>query len=177
MSDPVKIATIIESLKHCALGDIKKASTGGSKVGAFILCSCLIDAMAGFIKGADTGQRDYKDFVRDYLSSYVPENLYQDLRCKLVHSYSEGGSYLFVDAKSHLHLQKNNGKTIINLENFIDDIENALNEFSRKLQDPSETALRQKAIQRLDNNGIIQVFTLSLPGATSSLTPPVSGAP
>lgn len=177
MSDSVKINTVIDSLKRCALGDIKKASTGGSKMGAFILCSCLIDAMAGFIKGADTERSDYKNFVRDYLSSYVPENLYNDLRCKLVHSYSEGGSYLFVDAKSHLHLQINNGKTIINLENFIIDIENALSGFSRKLQDSNETTLRQNAIQRLDNNGIIQVFTLSLSGATSSLTPPVSGAP
>lgn len=177
MSDFAKISTIINSLTCCALGDIKKAFSGGSKMGAFILCSCLIDAMAGFVKGADTIHRDFKIFVRDYLPSYRPNELYHDLRCKLVHSYSEGGSYLFTDAKGHLHLQNSNGKTLINLENFIDDIENALNEFSRKLQDPTEISMRQKAIQRLDNNGVIQVFPVSLYSGISSLTPPVSGAP
>ena len=105
MSDFAKISTIINSLTCCALGDIKKASSGGSKMGAFILCSCLIDAMAGFVKGADTIHTDFKNFVRDYLPSYRPNELYHDLRCKLVHSYSEGGSYLFTDAKGHLHLQ------------------------------------------------------------------------
>ncbi len=94
-----------------------------------------------------------------------------------MHSYSEGGSYLFVDAKSHLHFQRNYGKTIINLENFIEDIENALNEFGKILQDPNETTLRQNAIRRLDNNGIIQVFQLSLLDETATLTPSVSGAP
>jgi len=34
-----------------ALDDVKNACKGGSKMGAFILASCFIDYMAGFMKG------------------------------------------------------------------------------------------------------------------------------
>jgi len=63
-------------------------------MGAFILCSCLIDAIAGFRKGCDTDRYDYKGFIYKNMTSYDKEKMYSDLRCKLVHSYSEGGSYL-----------------------------------------------------------------------------------
>ena len=155
----VKIKLIIDSLTENALGDIKRASHGGSKMGAFILCSCLIDAIAGFIKGADTNEEDYKDVIKKYLPSYNPKKLYKDLRCKLVHSYSEGGSYLFVDNKPDRHLVEDAGKIIINLENFISDIESALETFNAALLDTSNNQLRNAAIRRLDKNGILKVFT------------------
>ena len=172
MTDADKINVIIESLKANALGDIKRASNGGSKMGAFILCSCLIDAMAGFVKGADTTRTDYINFVSNYLTKYDPNSLYTDLRCKLVHSYSEGGSYLFVDAKPHLHFTQQNTKTIINLENFIDDIEQSLETLKSKLTDITETGLRQNAVTRFDSNGIIQVFTINF----SITSHPASGS-
>jgi len=86
MTEADKINVIIESLKANALGDIKRASNEGSKMGAFILCSCLIDAMAGFVKGADTTRTDYMIFISNYLTKYDPNSLYTDLRCKLVHT-------------------------------------------------------------------------------------------
>jgi hypothetical protein len=154
------------------LKDIKKASDGGSKIGAFILCSCLIDALAGFLKGKNTNKSNYKDFVRDYLSSYNPENLYKDLRCKLVHSYSEGGSYFFTDQNNSRHLQNYDGKQVINLENFIQDIESALDNIENKIKKSHEVVLRQNIIQRYDNNGVIQIHHQT---GTSTLTPPLSG--
>lgn len=178
----IKIKLIIDSLTKNALGDIKRASDGGSKMGAFILCSCLIDAVAGFIKGADTKEKDYEAFVKIYLPSYNPTKLYKDLRCKLVHSYSEGGSYLFVDNRPDLHLKVNDSKIIINLENFISDIESALAKFNDALLDHSKTDLRNTAISRLDRNGIIKVSTLPVffggPPVTGSFgfSPPVSGS-
>ena len=134
--------------------DIKKASAGGSKMGAFILASCFIDYMTGFVCGHETKGSDYKSFVTNYLPSvYDPSKLYKDLRCKLVHNYSEGGSYWFTDKKPHLHGQTESGRTIINLENFIDDLEDALRKLLEEIQrDPS---IQKKAIDRYNAIGLL----------------------
>lgn len=179
MTDDDKISTIINSLKDNALGDIKRASTGGAKMGAFMLCSCLIDAIAGFMKGSDTNHADYKCFVCKYMTAYNKDDIYTDLRCKLVHSYSEGGSYWFTDNKRSLHLSKHSdGKTIVNLENFIEEIESALNAYASDLQNKVNQAARASAIKRYDGNGIIQVVPQPVlaTGSTAGL-PPLSGAP
>ncbi len=136
--------------------DIKRALSGKSKMGAFILASCFIDYMAGFVCGRETKSKDYQDFVRDYLPSiYNPLKLYKDLRCKLVHDYSEGGSYVFTDDKPQLHGQAANGRTIINLENFIDDLENVLHKLLQEIEsDPSK---KQKAFNRYKSIGLLYI--------------------
>lgn len=158
MSDQEKIECIRKGLCDMALGDIKRASNGGSKMGAFILCNCLIDAMTGFNTGKDSTGKDYIKFVNTYLTSYDGRKLHKDMRCKLVHSYSEGGSYLFTDNKPLLHLTQKKGKTIINLENFISDVEKVLANFLQKMQ--TDPLLRQNALQRFDKNNILGVMTL-----------------
>lgn len=180
MTDDDKIKATTDSLRDNALGDIKRASSGGAKMGAFILSSCLIDTIAGFMKGGDTTNADYKCFICKYMSAYNKDDIYADLRCKLVHSYSEGGSYWFTDGKPTLHLTKHSdGKTIVNLENFITEIETALSGFSTDLNDKSNTVLRANAIRRFDNNGVIQVVQPNpvAPGGSTISLPPLSGAP
>jgi hypothetical protein len=136
--------------------DIKRASAGQSKMGAFILASCFIDYMAGFIAGRETTGKDYKQIVKDYLPSlYDPEKLYKDLRCKVVHNYSEGGSYIFVDAKPALHGQKVDSKIVINLENFIDDLEVALRKMFKDLDTVS--GKQQNAEERYDKIGLLGI--------------------
>lgn len=154
------IGLIKHALYDMAFQDIKRASAGGSKIGAFILASCFIDYMAGFVCGRQTTARDYEDFFRNYLPSiYNPSMLYKDLRCKLVHNYSEGGSYWFTDNNSHLHGQTSNGRTVINLENFIDDLENAFDKVLGQIQsDPSKN---QKAIHRYNSIGLLCVGGLA----------------
>jgi hypothetical protein len=136
--------------------DIKRASAGGSKMGAFILASCFIDYMAGFACGRETKGSDYKNFVSNYLPSiYEPQKLYSDLRCKLVHNYSEGGSYWFTDNNPQLHGKTENGRTIINLENFIDDLENALHKLLQEIQ--FNQSKKQTAINRYNSIGLLCV--------------------
>ena len=161
MTDDEKIASIIHSLDVLALGDIHRAASGGSKMGAFILCSCLIDAISGFEKGADTKRGDYIAFVGRRLQSYDGEELYKDLRCKLVHSYSEGGSYSFTEGKPQLHGKVSAGKSIINLEDFISEVTTALRDFSADIKG-LDLSLRGKAIQRYDNNSVIGVQTATI---------------
>jgi len=145
-------------------------------MGAFILCSCLIDAVAGFEKGCDTKGVDYIDFVKRRLQSYNPKQLYEDLRCKLVHGYSEGGSYLFTDARPDLHGGFQGAKTVINLENFIADIQTALDSFASEIASTA-SPLRGNAINRYKSNGIIEVAPITVTVISmATTTAPLSGA-
>ena len=148
------ISYIKNVLYDKAFLDIKRASSGNSKMGAFILASCFIDYMAGFLYGRKATGQDYKHFVSNYLPPiYNPSKLYKDLRCALVHNYSEGGSYWFKDNNPGLHGKVIDGRTIVNLENFIHDLENAFNKLMGDIQ--SDPLKKQKAIDRYNSVGIL----------------------
>lgn len=136
------------SLHNMAFLDIKRASDGKSKMGAFILSSCFIEYLAGFRYGKETTRDDYKLFISKYFKGkYNPDKLYTDLRCKLVHNYSEGGSYTFIDNRPELHKKETgDGKIILNLENFISDIEIVLKEYFEELK--TDDSIFQLAIKR-----------------------------
>jgi hypothetical protein len=156
-----KLKHIKFALYDMAFLDIKRASAGQSKMGAFILASCFIDYMAGFIAGREATNKDYKQIVKDYLPGlYDPEKLYKDLRCKVVHNYSEGGSYFFVDAKPALHGQKVDTKIVINLENFIDDLESALRNMYSDLD--SDPVKQKKAEERYDKIGLLGIGQIAV---------------
>ena len=160
---------INQALHDMAFLDIKRASAGGSKIGAFILASCFIDYMAGFVKGKETNREDYKKFVKDYLPPlYNPQKIYTDLRCKLVHNYSEGGSYLFVDNKSNLHGKREHasGKLFINLENFVDDLEAALKKLLTEIE--QDDSKRKSAEARYKEIGLLGVFAVKMESSAKS---------
>jgi hypothetical protein len=154
------ISFLWHSLHDMAFLDIKRASNGNSKIGAFILASCFIEYIAGFRYGKETQGKDYKDFVRDYFNgSYDPDKLYKDLRCKLVHNYSEGGTYTFTDNHPEWHKAKtNDGRTLLNLEDFISDIENALKTYFDELKtDNNKFKLAVDRYNKLNILGILQM--------------------
>ena len=160
--DNTKLHQIKKGLYEMAFLDIKRASDGQSKMGAFILASCFIDQVAGFVKGGYTTRDDYKQFVKDYLPTlYDSEKLYTDLRCKLVHNYSEGGSYLFTNSSRDQHGREIHGKLIINLENFIEDLEAALRKLLDEIEDDPVKAAN--AERRLDEIGLLGVVTVPMP--------------
>ncbi len=149
------------SLFEMAFLDIKRASEGKSKMGAFILSSCFIEYITGFRYGKETNGKDYKRFVAKYLTSYDAEKLYKDLRCKLVHNYSEGGSYMFTDNKAEFHLKKTtSNKLMLNLENFIDDIENALKTYFDELE--KDVNIYELALLRLKKIGILGISPVTV---------------
>jgi hypothetical protein len=143
-----------------AFGDIDRASKCEAKLGAFILGACFIDAMAGFYKGIDreeakrkSGSR-FKDFVEKYLPKYEPERLWEDLRCGLVHSYAEGGSYEFTHSKSQIHFTKSSrGKTILNLEDFLEDLKEAYNKLREDILTKKDSF--DKAKRRYKSMGLM----------------------
>lgn len=158
MRDYQLINHIHNTLNKMALDDIKKASAGRSKMGAFILGSCFIDYLAGFWAGKKSSRTVYKDFVKQYLKPYDPEKLYRDLRCKLVHNYSEGGSYIFTDANPSLHQKPHSGKKLINLENFINDLEAAMRQLFKDFS--TDPTLEENAKKRFNEIGLLTVAPL-----------------
>lgn len=138
--------------------DIERASIfGEAKLAGFILGACFIDALAGFYAGLEkkdaksgSGKR-FKDFTVKYLPQYDAEKLYEDLRCGLVHSYAEGGTYVFTDAnKAGFHLNKTpKGKIILNLEDFLSDLRKAYSDYRNDILTNDDTF--QKALKRYNS--------------------------
>ena len=134
-TDEDRVNYIKSSFENLAFNGIISASAGGSKLGAFILGSCFVDCMAGFACGRHANKEAHLTFVRDYFPAYDPEKLYRDLRCGLVHNYSEGGSYVLTYASPWHHGKKvQGGRTVINLENFIADIRSAMHKLLDEIQ-------------------------------------------
>jgi hypothetical protein len=167
------IDTLNFSLQNFALDDIKRASNGNSKMGAFILASCFIDVLAryryGFVgvKGKikrreqpeGTASLHYKAFVAEYLSDYIADDLYESLRCNLVHSYTEGGKYYFTDAeKAGLHLENKDGRTLLNLEHFIGDITKAYDKLIDDIKNDKE--ILENALFKFNTDGTLGLVDL-----------------
>jgi hypothetical protein len=147
------------SLYHFALKDIKITKDNSAPMGAFILESCLIDCLAGFRYGMTGSKRENSDnyikFVDDYFDGkYKGKRLYEHLRCKLVHNYSEGGSYYFSNDNELEHNKIYDGKTNIKLEDFLIDLEKAMNKYFSELENSLE--LQKIAKKRMDDFSIIE---------------------
>lgn len=142
--------------------DIERASLfGEAKLAGFILGACFIDAMAGFFAGVtkekvSNGSSDrFKEFVKKYLSKYDSEKLWADLRCGIVHSYAEGGTYVFTDAnKAGFHFNSTSGgKIILNLEDFLSDLREAYKNFRNDILTNNDIFLKAKT--RYESMGLM----------------------
>jgi hypothetical protein len=81
--------------------------------------------------------------------------LYADLRCKLVHNYSEGGSYWLTYDHPELHGVTEHNRTVINLENLVDDLESALRELMNQIE--TDLSAQQRAANRYKSIGLLCV--------------------
>jgi len=145
MTDEQIIDQIAHSFTNYNLRDIQEINKNqlDFTIAEFILCSCLIDQISGFRYNTDKVGKRYKQFVIDYLPNYDPDQLYDNLRNKLVHNYSVG-SYALTRKAPHSHLQKINGVTYLNLENFILELKSALDKYINELR--NDAAIRQMAL-------------------------------
>jgi len=155
---------IVERAKHAilnmALGDVKKASAGGAKMGAFILAACVIDYLACLYAGHDSNATIFRDFVRQFFDDkrYDPDDLWDAIRCKLLHSYTvKEGKYAYTDNNPQLHFkQDKSGRTYINLEDFVSAVERAAHNYFALVEcDPQ---VRCRLIKRIKSVGILTVF-------------------
>jgi hypothetical protein len=147
MNDEQIIEQIIKSFSQFNLRDIIEINNHEKlefTIAEFVLCSCLIDQLSGFRYNTDKVGKRYRQFVKDYLPKYNSDELYEDLRNKLVHNYSVGSFYGLTRKAPHLHLQKVDGVTHLNLEDFITDLKAALDKYVYELTNDNE--IRRKAL-------------------------------
>lgn len=154
MNNDEIIKFVKQQLSSWAFEDIKRASRGGSKMGAFILSGCLIDYLSSFYSGNDSKEQYYKEFSEKYLPAYNPEDLYVSMRCKLVHNYTEGGKFVFTDNHPELHCKKtNDNQLLLNLEDFMSDIEIGINNYFSDVD--SDDNLKENIVKRYKEVGIL----------------------
>lgn len=163
---------LVETLDKYLFGweykDIERASLfGEAKLAGFILGACFIDAMAGFLAGVtkekvSSGSSDrFKEFIRKYLPKYDSEKFWADLRCGLVHSYAEGGTYVFTDAnKAGFHFNSTSGgKIILNLEDFLSDLREAYKNFRNDIL--TDNAIFLKVKTRYESMGLMGLVNIN----------------
>ncbi|HEY6503966.1 MAG TPA: hypothetical protein VIZ28_08340 [Chitinophagaceae bacterium] len=155
MTDNQIIDQIAHSFTRFNLRDIQEINNNqlDFTIAEFILCSCLIDQISGFRYNTHKVGKRYRQFVKDYLPNYNSDDLYDDLRNKLVHNYSVGIHYRLTRKAAHLHLQNVNGDIYLNLENFIADIRTALEKYFSELA--NDKTIRQNALSWFGQHKII----------------------
>lgn len=107
----------------------KYGQGGSTPLAAFILVSCAIDFLAGFMCGIASFQpgrgessKNYKAFVTRYLPQYDPEDIYNNIRCRLAHNYTIGQNVGLTHLNPRLHdPMGTRGRRIINFEDFCAD--------------------------------------------------------
>jgi len=152
------IGRIKNSLSGLAFADVKNASAGGATMGAFILGSCFIDYLAGFYYGHRSQKDDYINFANKYLKKYGGERLYYSMRNGLVHNYSVERDFVFSEKGidgPHFGKYKN-GKIVSNLEDFISDLEAAMNKYFKAIEHDEE--LKKRAIRRFKRGKMLEVL-------------------
>ena len=148
---------IENSLRKFDLRDIKLISKQDTVIASFILCSCFIEHLCTFRYGMikDVGRKEFGDFIKEYLKKYDPNKLRNDLRNRLVHNYSIGESYALVMGYPNLHLQSiNERQQYLNLENFINDLEDAFEQYIGELR-VNKDNLRELAVAAYEKVKII----------------------
>jgi hypothetical protein len=133
-----RIDLIITGLKVYDFGNILLSRNQNMMIASFILCSCFIDHLSQHRYFKQKLKEDkFVAFIKKYLGSkYDAEELYEDLRSKLVHNYSVNGKYFLSD--SDPHLKKENGRTYLNIDEFIKDLKAALEKYIDELQTDEE---------------------------------------
>lgn len=132
---------IENSLRNLALRDIKEIGKLNTPIASFILCTCFIDQLSGFRYNSKKMRYRFEKFVDHYLEMYYPKKLCSDLRNKLVHNFSLGESYVITQEMDYAHNRQNKkgtGTVLLNLSNFIQDLEDAFNVYMLQLRTDPE---------------------------------------
>ena len=152
------ISEILYSFEKYNLRDIKEINSTKQEleftIAVFILCSCIIDHLSGFRYATDRVKYRYIKFVQEYLPQYDAEELNNDLRNRLVHNYSLGGYYALTRSKPQGSFKIPKYK-ILNLDDFIIDLENCLKRYRVEVQ--TDPQIRHNALQWYDKYKIIKL--------------------
>lgn len=144
---PQSIETIIHSLEHYALEDIRHNKS--KPIAAFILSMCFIDQLSSFrYKLLKDANKRPEDFIDDYMKEYSGLDLYDMFRHSLIHNYSSQGKF-DIDNRGNddVPYAKKNRITYINTNIFIEYLEkafiNVVKDFRKVGEEPYNNALER----------------------------------
>ena len=130
----------------------KDAQNGSTPLAAFILVSCAIDFIAGFLAGIPdfepgSAGANYKGFVKRYMPGYDPEDVYKNIRCRLAHNYTIGGGIGLIHLNPKVHDPLGSkGNKIINFDDFYSDFRKGAEEYFQDVE--TNSALQTNFLRR-----------------------------
>jgi hypothetical protein len=187
LTDDTIVTQVTASLKELTMDEIYRSlrlnpknkitiatpiDANAAKVGAFMLGCCLLETVSGFCF-RNGGQSGFEQICKKYLENidarYKQLSLYGALRSGLMHSYSpweeiSGVKHRFWltdgDADHHLKPVEGEDQTyLLNLQNFIVDVETVLEQFLAKLPN-NEDKCRENLIIWAKQKGWMTVSTV-----------------
>jgi len=156
---PNDIEDVFQRFNDMAVGDIKRAFSGGAKVGAFILTFVAIDCLTTWYVGHDSKGKDLENFIEEFFPEKyktLAKDFYRYLRCGLVHNYStKTDKYALTDGCSAAHLKTSDGTIVLNWESFFSDFLAARDRYYEEVRQSTE--LQHLLRERIDKQGMLQV--------------------
>jgi hypothetical protein len=128
----------------------------------FVLIVCAIDYLASFNAGGKTTRKKYVDFLKEYkwfIKKYKPEDIYDSLRCGLVHNFTIiGGKYALTYKEPSRHRKTENidgqKMIILNFKDFFKDFKRLKKEYFAKVRNLQENKT-QNFLKRFRNLGFL----------------------
>jgi hypothetical protein len=130
----------------------RDGQNGSTPLAAFILVSCAIDFMAGFLEGIYTFElkssgKIYKRFVERYMRQYDSKDVYRSIRCRLAHHFTVGDKVALIHLNPSAHDPLGSrGEKVINFENFYADFRIGVERYFIDLE--KEKDLQKKFLRR-----------------------------
>lgn len=128
-------ADINRAILDWMIGDAERAITGKAYMGAIILGICAIDVLSGLRAGKNATDKTFRDFVHEYMPNedkYIENDLYKNMRCKLVHGYSSIG-FQYTDEHPEKHLTGSSRGVWIHVNSFIAEVRTAASSYLEEL--------------------------------------------
>lgn len=137
-NEKATIELIQKSLHDYAFGDIVKSRKQNMLIGSFALCFCFVNALSAH-RYFNPNRIDRQDKIRfvNFIKAYFDqryhqyaEQLYTDLRSRLVHNYAIGKKFAFTEGDSSYHLRvETDGTVYLLIDQFIIDIDDAFKKY------------------------------------------------
>lgn len=153
-------------------------------VGVIIQACALIEAAGHhFVGPADTRSGNaFTSFMRKYMTRYNAQDIWQVLRCGLCHEFTPQNNpqpgralnpvrYVLIKNNDVLHMEPVNGQPdhfYINVQSFIEDVDNAVCAFLTDADNPSSTE-RASTVGWARNRGVMSVQSFTLPSTGSGM--------
>jgi hypothetical protein len=105
----------------------------------------------------DTTGNDYKTFLNEFkwfTKKYNPEDIYHSLRCGLVHQFIiKNGKFMLTHNNSHWHLKIYKNYTVLNYQNFFEDIKNLKKEYFSMIE--KDDNKRRTFLEKFNKKGFL----------------------